>query len=137
MNVDEVTVREVMSSPVREAEGRLAIVEAARILCEERIGSLLVRARDDGILTDTDIVRAVKEGRDPERTTVSEVMSSPVLTVPPDATLVDAAERMDEHGVKKLLVTADGSYAGIVTTTDIVDRISPELDDVVAMFVDD
>ncbi|MES3517804.1 MAG: CBS domain-containing protein [Natronomonas sp.] len=138
MNWDEIPVEDVMSTPVRTVEGELAVVEAARILCDERIGSVVVQGNEeDGILTDTDIVRAVKNGRDPEKTVVTELVSSPVLTTEPDSTLQEAAERMNNHAVKKLPVVEDGHYVGIVTATDLIGRVSPELDDVVEMFVTD
>ena len=123
-----------MSSPVREVDGRLAAAEAARILCEEQIGSVVVRNRTDGILTDTDIVRGVRDGVDPEKTMVAELMSSPVVTVDSDATLQDAAELMADHDIKKLLVDDGDEYAGIVTTTDVVHQLSPDLEQVLVTF---
>ena len=134
MDWEEVPVHKVMSSPVREVDGRLAVTEAARILCEERIGSVVVRKRTDGILTDTDIVRSVRDGVDPEETMVAELMSSPVVTVDPDATLQEAAELMDDHDIKKLLVDSGDEYAGIVTTTDVVHQLSPDLEQVLVTF---
>ena len=134
MDWGEVPVHKVMSSPVREVDGRLAVAEAARILCEEHIGSVVVRKRTDGILTDTDIVRGVRDGVDPEETMVAELMSSPVVTVDPDATLQDAAELMADHDIKKLLVDDGDEYAGIVTTTDIVHQLSPDLEQVLVTF---
>ena len=56
MDWEDIPVREAMSTPVREAPGTMPATEAARILCEEQIGSVLVRGTPDGILTDTDIV---------------------------------------------------------------------------------
>lgn len=137
MDWDERPVREVMSKPVREAEGVLSAAEAARILCEERIGSVLVRGEPDGILTDTDIVRAVKDGKDPESTAITELRSSPVVTISADALLQDAAELMTEHDIKKLLVTDEGEYVGIVTTTDLVDQAAPELGEIINAFATD
>lgn len=137
MKTDDVSVRQLMSSPVRSVDGRTAVAEAARILCDERIGSVLIHAHDDGILTDTDIVRTVKAGRDPEQTMVSEVMTSPVVTIEPDASVRAATEQMTDRGIKKLPVESAEEYVGIVTTTDVVGHLSPELDDVIEMFVND
>ena len=136
MQWDDLHVRELMSTPVRTVDRRLALSEAARILCEERIGSVITEDEPDGILTDTDVVRAVKEGLDPEETTVVEAMTSPVVTIPADATVRDAARRMNDHGIKKLLVTDDGARVGILTTSDVVAHASPNLDDVIGMFAD-
>jgi CBS domain-containing protein len=134
MDPDQTIVREIMSSPVRSVEGQLTVVEVARILCDERIGSVVIHARDDGIVTDTDVVRAVRDGCDPTTTMLSEIMTTPVLTVEPDESVRQAAETMDAEGIKKLLVEAETGYAGIVTTTDIVAGLSPEFEDVIDMF---
>ncbi|MEF8814038.1 MAG: CBS domain-containing protein [Halovenus sp.] len=137
MDWDDIPVRDVMSEPVREASGDMAVTQVARILCDEQIGSVLVRGNPDGILTDTDIVRAVGDGCNPERTVIAEVRTSPVITVSPDATVRDAAELMADHEIKKLPVLDRESYLGIVTTTDMIDQVSPELDDIIGAFTDD
>lgn len=137
MDWEEIDVQTVMSTPVREVAGTVSATEAARILCEERIGSILVRGTPDGILTDTDIVRAVMNGRDLETTTVTELRSSPVVTVPAEAQLQEAAELMNEHGIKKLLVTEGEEYVGVVTTTDLLEQASPELEEIISVFATD
>lgn len=137
MDWDDIPVRDVMSEPVREAPGDMAVTQVARILCDEQIGSVLVRGDPDGILTDTDIVRSVRDGCSPERTVIAELRTSPVITVSPDATVRDAAELMANNGIKKLPIPGDEGYLGIVTTTDMVDQVSPELDDIIGAFTDD
>lgn len=137
MDWEDIPVREVMSSPVREATGETAATEAARLLCEEQIGSVLVGGTPDGIITDTDIVRAVKDGRDPETTVIAELRSSPVVTVAADADLQRAAELMDEHGIKRLVVTEDDDHVGVVSTTDLVDCLAPELEEIISVFATD
>ena len=48
-------------------------------------------------------------------------MSSPAVTVGPDATIVTAAQLMDRHRIKQLVVVgADGILAGIVTPRDLL-----------------
>jgi CBS domain-containing protein len=137
MDWEDIPVREVMSSPVREASGETPATEAAELLCEQRIGSLLVRGTPDGILTDTDIVRAVKEGKDPATTVVAELRSSPLVTIDADAELQRAAELMDDHGLKRLVVTEDGNHVGMVSTTDLIDCLAPELEEIISVFATD
>jgi predicted transcriptional regulator len=134
MDWDDVPVTTAMSAPLRELQRDRSVTEAARVLCEEQIGSVLVRGTPDGIVTDTDIVRAVKNGRDLDQTMVVELASSPLVTVSAAKTLQDAAELMHDHGLKKVVVTDDGEHVGIVTTTDIVEQVSPELDDIIGVF---
>ena len=113
-------VSEVMTTPVRTIEPDATVVEAAATLTEAGIGSLVVgNERIDGILTESDVVGSVANGRDPTATTVADLMSDPVVTIRPDETIRVAGERMGHNGVKKLPVAEEGRAAGIVTTTDL------------------
>lgn len=57
---------------------------------------------------------------------VRDVMSSPVRTIDPAATLQDAVEEMFDVGGSALVVTDDGSPHGIVTKTDVLDALTWE-----------
>jgi CBS domain-containing protein len=54
--------------------------------------------------------------------TARAVMSSPVVTIGPDASLATAARMMEQHGVKRLPVVADGHLVGIVARRDLLRR---------------
>lgn len=113
-------VEDVMTTPVETVAIETTVAEAATRLSEAGIGSLVVgEERVDGIVTETDVVRSVAEGRDPTGTTVGDLMSDPVVTIRPTDTVRQAGERMGSNGVKKLPVTEDGVAVGIVTTTDL------------------
>ena len=59
-----------------------------------------------------------------EEHTVSEVMTRTLVTLPPDTPVREAAEYMLRTGVHRILVMADGSLAGMVSTTDIVKAVA-------------
>ncbi len=119
-DIPETPVSEIMSSPVVTVSEETTLGEAASVLAEERVGSLVVgEVNVSGILTETDVVRAVGEGLDRSETTVSSLMSEPIVTIRPDESVRVAGERMGHNGVKKLPVTEDGEPVGIVTTTDL------------------
>jgi CBS domain-containing protein len=112
-------VEELMSSPVETVPEGTTMADAARILSEKSIGSLVVG--DDrllGIVTESDVVAAVGQGLSPE-TPVGELMSDPVVTVRRSESVRTAAERMGHNGVKKLPVVEGGQAVGIITTTDL------------------
>ena len=112
-------VEELMTSPVQTVSPDATMAEAARLLDEKGIGSLIVgEGRIEGIITETDVVGAVGDKRDPS-TPVSDLMSDPVVSIQRNETLRAAAERMGHNGVKKLPVVENGSAIGIVTTTDL------------------
>ncbi|MFB6304718.1 MAG: cyclic nucleotide-binding/CBS domain-containing protein [Haloferacaceae archaeon] len=137
MDAPETTVRATMTTPVETVDGQTTVREAARVMSEERIGSLIVHGMyDDGIVTKTDLVVGMGHGVDPDSTPVEAVMSSPAVTVAPDVGLQEAVDRMAATGVKRLPVEEDGEMVGIVTTTDLRDVLAPDVDGVVELFAD-
>jgi len=62
----------------------------------------------------------------PFRKRVSEVMSSPALTLPPEATARQAAQAMGEAGVSSLVVVGEAGPLGVVTEKDLTQRVLAE-----------
>jgi CBS domain-containing protein len=119
------TARDVMRQPVVSIPAAESVVEAVRLMQTRRISSLIVLPRYDGdpfgIITKADVVaKVVAAGRDPQRLHVSEVMSRPVHTVPPDSTMRACAALMMQYRVRRLPVCADnGEPIGIVSDSDV------------------
>jgi CBS domain-containing protein len=61
------------------------------------------------------INKVLAQERDPATTTVSEIMSSPLLTIDPDADLLEASQMMREQNVGKLVVMKGDILYGVVT----------------------
>jgi len=128
-------VRTLMSSPVQTTDYAEPLAAAARRLCRNDIGSLVVE--DDGIvgiITETDFMRAVGAERDIERTTVGQLMSESVETIEAMETIETACDRMHSNDTKRLVVTDDGALVGIVTTTDVTHWLAPSLEEVIQAF---
>lgn len=113
-------VRAVMSSPVLMVEPSVTCREAAGLMRERRVSSVLVLGRDGpGVLTDRDLrSRLVAEGR-PADTVVAEVASYPALVVGADVTCAEAQLEMLAAGVHHLPVVEGGRVVGMVTSTDL------------------
>lgn len=130
MKVERVYTRDVVAA-ARSA----SLVEAARTMRKFHVGTLVVvdavngRQEVAGIVTDRDlVVRGLAEGLDARRATVDKVMAPVVASVPEDAELHEALERMRAAGVRRLLVTKPtGEPAGIVSLDDAVDGLVAEL----------
>ncbi|MDQ2875021.1 MAG: CBS domain-containing protein [Actinomycetota bacterium] len=89
-------VRDVMTpATVTESRGDSLRAAAAR-MWRQQTGSLLVTedGRLAGIITERDVLRAVALGADPDKSSVDDVMTAEVFTVPPDMNLQDAARLM-------------------------------------------
>ncbi|WP_435346411.1 CBS domain-containing protein [Haloarchaeobius sp. HRN-SO-5] len=118
-------VEAVATRTARTVTPETAVTEAARALRDPGVTALVVLGADetvDGIVTQSDVVAHVADGSDPA--TVASVLSSPVVTVSPDATLSEAAERMRTNGVGHLPVVEDGVYRGIVSAETLAPYLS-------------
>lgn len=82
--------------------------------------------RPVGVVSERDIIAHVADAEVPGelQTTVGEVMSSPVETVRPSATLADAAAVMASRTIGCLPVQEDGELVGIVTNTDLLSNLA-------------
>jgi CBS domain-containing protein len=117
-------VKEVMSRDVKTIRPVDTIKQAAILMNENRIGSLIVVSGTGelkGIVTERDILMdVVAEGKDSNVVKVEEIMTKELITIPPDKTLEEAADLMTEKKIKKLPVVYQGKLVGIVTATDLV-----------------
>jgi CBS domain-containing protein len=104
----------------------MTVAAAAQLMRERHAGDLVVINDPDderepiGIVTDRDIVvEVVARGRDPARTQVGEIMSSPIVIASESEELAQALERMATHGVRRIPVVDDaGAISGIVALDD-------------------
>jgi len=131
------TVHTVMMWPVATVETVATLTEVAEGLAADEVGALCVVENGAlaGIVSERDVVTHLAAGGDPAHLTAGEVMSSDLLTIGPDATVIDAARVMQEGQVRHVPVLSDGQIAGIVSMRDLfaalVDASGEEADVVV------
>lgn len=117
-------VADAMNKNVKVIRPDANVREAAKIMSDARIGSLIVLSSAGaivGIITEHDIMAdVVAQGKDSEKTKVSEVMTENVLAISPDITLEAAADVMTKNKIKKLPVIKDGALVGIITASDLI-----------------
>jgi CBS domain-containing protein len=116
------SVRDAMTEDPRSIVASASVVEAARLMREEHIGSLPVTDDEQlvGMVTDRDITtRVVAESADPKLTSVGEVYSRDLISVEPDNDLEEALRLMARHQVRRLPVVENGKLVGIVAQADI------------------
>ena len=119
-------VRALMTSNPVLAASTLSLREAARLMDRSDISALLLHTPDRpgepcGILTDTDLRRAIANGVDPEQP-ASRSMAHPLTTVHRSTPAFEALLCMARHDIHHLPVVheADGSLAGILSSTDLI-----------------
>lgn len=116
-------VREHMTDRPRCVTPETPVVEAAKLMASEDVGSLPILDGDRlvGVVTDRDIViRAVAERKNTEGMPVRQVASSELITVRPDEDLSDALKLMASHQVRRLpVVDEDDHLVGVLAQADV------------------
>ena len=113
--------KDVMNKDLIELDGSTSIQDAASKMTNEKIGSVIVTVdgKHVGILTEKDFITIASEGR-PLFTAISEVMSSPIISIDSGETVWEAAELMKEKNIHKIPVQENDKIVGILTATDLV-----------------
>lgn len=130
MNAGELCNRDVVTA-TRET----TISEAARLMRDQHVGSLVVVETSPegvepvGILTDRDIViEVIAEGVAIDSVTVGDIMSYALLRVQEQDSVFDTAQRMRARGVRRVpVIDGNGRLAGILAVDDILELLSEEL----------
>ena len=131
-------VRELMTPRVIRIAPEENAAVAARTLAHYNVGALPVctpEGRLCGMLTDRDIVtRCLASGRQPENTTVGDIMTRNVVTAMPEMDAGVAASLMARQLVRRLPVVQNGSVCGMVTLGDLSrnDQSAPDAADALA-----
>ena len=116
------SVRDAMTEDPRSIGASESVVDAARLMREEDIGSLPITDSEEllGMITDRDITtRVVSEAADPKTTSVGDVCSRDVISVEADTDHEEAVALMARHQVRRLPVVENGKLVGIVAQADI------------------
>ena len=113
--------KDVMKKDIIELDESVSIQDAASKMIDAKIGSVIVTAEGKhvGILTEKDFISIAAEGR-PLFTAISEVMSSPIISINSEETVWEAAELMKEKSIHKIPVQENDKIVGILTATDLV-----------------
>jgi CBS domain-containing protein len=131
-------VRDVMAAKVITADRSMQFKDIARLLVEHRISGAPVVLRSGRVVTEDDLLQARDKhassrrawtgtrryGTDRDRylrLSAEQLMTSPAVTIYPDATIAAAAEVMSLHRVRRLpVVDSDGTLLGVVNRRDLL-----------------
>jgi CBS domain-containing protein len=124
--VGMVLVRDIMSKDVKVVRPDSSVKEVVANMNKFNIGSIVVveGGKPVGVISERDILRRVVEPcLEPEALTARQVMTSPVVTIKETATIDEAAKLMAKKKVRKIPVMSKQKLVGIVTFTDIVNKV--------------
>ena len=119
------TIRSQMTTPVISIYSEATAQEAAQLMLEKEIGSLLVKGCQGyvGILAERDLVhRIVSEGLDPKVTPLSSIMGESILSIDLNATTCEAGTLKKEYNLSHLTVTDNEEITGILSLRDLVHK---------------
>ncbi len=106
-----------------------SVSEAVRRLADRNVGAVVVVDGSNvvGVLSERDVVRRLAVEPDVLGLSVGDVMTSPVTTCRPDATIDELMRTMTEQRFRHLPVLDDGRLVGIVSIGDVVKHRIDEL----------
>jgi CBS domain-containing protein len=120
------TVGAISNSDIITLEANDTVDDASRLMKEKNSTSVLVSARGDivGVVSKTDILfKVMSQNRDPAKVRLREIMSSPVLTIRPNATVEDALSKMAKRNVRQIFLHAYNAIIGVVSREQIYRRM--------------
>jgi CBS domain-containing protein len=125
-------VSDLCSKKLVSVSPKASVMEAARLMKNKGVGSLLVMEdgakRCKGLITDRDItLYAVAEGGFSDLK-VSDVMSRQVATVSNQSGLHEVLEKMEKYQLRRIVVVdEDGNACGILTSDDVIQLLAKEM----------
>ena len=117
-------MKDVMDKRVVHVDAQITVAEVIRRMATDDVWSLVVDRRGlaEGVVTERDVLRrCLAKGLLPDRTPSEKIMSSPLITIGPQATIREAMGLMVQKGIRRLFVVEDGKIVGRVTQTELFD----------------
>jgi CBS domain-containing protein len=140
-----VDLLKIASVPAAMVSPTTSVHDAVRLMNDQRVGAVAV-ANDntlEGIFTERDLmIRVVLEGKDPKQTKIGDVMTADCISAKQDMSMGEALQIMTEKHFRHLpVVDDDNKVLGLLSIRNLlhqrVDKLSQELDSVVAFFTAD
>lgn len=127
-------VRDIMSSPVIAIGEDAPANRVAELMDKHDLGCIIVTNKEGrplGIVTERDlVVRVLAKNAKPDTLKANEVMTSPLITIEPDATISDAARKMSKLNIRRLGVIYKKQITGLLSSKDIL-GVMPELIEII------
>jgi signal-transduction protein with cAMP-binding, CBS, and nucleotidyltransferase domain len=117
------TIESQMTTPIISIYSEATAREAAQLMKEKKIGSLLIKGYEGyvGIVSERDLVyKVVGDGLDPNTTPLSSIMTESILSIEKSASSSEASILMLEYKINHLVITENEDIVGILSIKDLV-----------------
>jgi CBS domain-containing protein len=131
VDASRITVRDIMTKSVISVDSTITVNEAAKLMEDVKVGAVIVMENNTpvGIITDRDFAVKIVAHAYQITTPVKQIMSTPLIVIGPDESVWMVADLMYTRGIKKLPVIDDDQVIGIITSTDLVNRLAISTDE--------
>ncbi|HKX20415.1 MAG TPA: CBS domain-containing protein [Nitrososphaeraceae archaeon] len=120
------SVQDIMTKKVVSIDEGITANEAAKIMTEKRISSLIIERESIpiGIITEKDFVKKIcTKDLISSSVKVGTIMSKIQTYASPDTPVEVAVQRMVNHKIRRLPILSEGKVVGIVTVTDLARQL--------------
>jgi CBS domain-containing protein len=119
-------VQDIMTKDVIAVDENVSALEAAKIMTEKGISSLIIEKDHApiGIISERDFVKKIcAKDMMPSSIKVGSMMSKLQTFATPDTSVEVAVQRMVNHRIRRLPIISDGRVVGIITVTDLAKHL--------------
>ncbi|PUA33800.1 MAG: hypothetical protein B9J98_02350 [Candidatus Terraquivivens tikiterensis] len=130
---EELRVKDIMSSPVIDADVEESAEDVANKMVRYNVGSIVVTEKGFpvGMITKRDLVyKVVAKNLKPSEVKAKDIMSTPIHVANPDDLIDNALRSMNKLKIDHLAVVHRDKLVGIISTTDIL-QVTPEILEIV------
>lgn len=128
------TLSELCQRDILTLSADTSVQKAADLMRTQHVGALALTDPEDpvrvvGVVTDRDlVVNLLAQGRAPDEQSVGACSSVHLVRVPSTATVHEAVQAMNQHGVRRIFVTEpNGRLMGLLSLDDVLAQLAQEL----------
>ena len=125
-SISDTLVKDIMTTVLITVDPSTTVYQVAKMMEQGGLGAILVKEDDTpkGIITDRDFAIKIAINKYSLDTPVHKVASYPLQTINSNESILVAADLMSTKKIRKLVVVDDGKVVGIITSTDIVNKLA-------------
>lgn len=120
------SLRELTHRNIKKAPSTTPIIDIARLMQCFKIGSVFLEEGQalTGVVTESDLVRIALTGGVPFNTSVRLIMSSPIIEMDINRSVIEANHIMHFNGIRHLGISEHGRIVGLISVRDLVHYFS-------------